>query len=268
MFNNHKNIILLLIVFAFFVNSNGQSLPGAEAVALSHSNTASAKNIFSLFTNPAGLSFIEKREIGIFYSPSPFGIAELSSGNFAYSEPTKIGNFSIGILHYGFDLYKENNFTFGYAKKFFNNVALGLTVSYNTVTIKNYGNSGTLNFSLGGNFKIHKNFDIGFSIINPLQNTEQDNLSPLYNIGLAYYPLEKASVNVAVAKDWNFPFSFRFGVEYPLIKFLFLRLGIQNEPNTFSGGIGIPYSIFKLNYAFTSHQILGLSHYIDIIISL
>jgi hypothetical protein len=39
-----------------------------------------------------------------------------------------------------------------------------------------------------------------------------------------------------------------------------LRAGVGNEPASFTGGIGINYNIFQLDYAFYKSQDLGITH--------
>ena len=68
-------------------------------------------------------------------------------------------------------------------------------------------------------------------------------------------------------KELDFPFSVHFGIEYPIVKYFILRFGIQNEPNIYSAGLGINYSYFRLDYAVTTHQDLGLTHQVDFIVS-
>jgi hypothetical protein len=241
---------------------------GARQIALAHSDVALSNDVFALFNNPSGLAQLNSREIGFFYSPSPFGIKELANGYFAYNEPTTLGSFSIGAMTYGFELYRENRFIIGYSKNITENIFFGLSTFYHSVNIERYGNEGIFNISFGGIFHVNNNFLLGFSLHNPLRlfNTKFE-LPLIYNYGITYKPFKNTSLNFAIIKEINFPFSLRFGIEYPIIEFLFLRIGVQNSPSLYNGGIGINYSFLKLNYAVSSHQELGLTHQFGLIIS-
>ena len=107
-----KIIILTSFILVFFTNFNfsiiAQTNPGARQIALAHSDVALSDDVFALFNNPAGLAQLKNREIGFFYSPSPFGISELANGYLAYIEPIEIANISFGAMTYGYNLYKEN----------------------------------------------------------------------------------------------------------------------------------------------------------------
>src|SRR4030042_1220598 len=116
-------LILLLHLPLCFAQVN----PGARQVALSHSDIAQSNDVFSIFNNPAGLAQMNWREIGIYYSPAPFGINELANGFAAYHEPTDLGSFALGFMTYGFDLYRENKFALSYSNRLFEDFFLGIT---------------------------------------------------------------------------------------------------------------------------------------------
>jgi len=259
-------VIFILLIFIEFCSA--QSLAGARQISLSNSDVALSNDVFSLFNNPSGLSQISEREIGIFYSPSPFGIKELATGYLAYNEPTSFGNLALGFMTYGFELYKENKFQLAYSNRISSKVSFGISIFYQTVNIKNYGNDGTFNISLGGIYNLAQKISIGFAIQNPLRFSNSKIDLPLqYTVGTSYQVIEKTYLNFALQKELDFPFSFHFGIEYPIIKYLSIRFGIQNEPNIYSAGLGINLSFFRLDYAVTTHQDLGLTHQAGLIIS-
>ncbi len=261
-------IFIFLLLLLLFNSAYSQFSPGAKQISLVHSDIASNNNAFSLFNNPAGISQIKQREIGIYYSPSPFGIKELANGFGGYCEPTSFGNFSIGAMVYGFELYKENQFIFGYASEIIDNIHFGVTVNYYNLTIKNYGNSTSINLALGAIFQFQNNFSIGFVLRNPFrESTEYQATQTNFSCGISYKVINNTTINLAVVKEIDFPFSIRAGFEYPLADIFYLRIGVQNEPDLYSGGIGINYSIFRINYAITSHHALGMTNQFDLIIS-
>lgn len=265
-----KSSIIALLIFLFHSFSTlGQNNAGAKQIALASSNVALENNVFSIFSNPAGLARLTQREFGVYYSPSPFGIKELSNGYISYVEPSSFGNLSVGAYTYGFELYRENQLNLAYSTKFSDNIYLGLTSFYHSVNIDRYGTSGVYNIRLGGIFIIDNNISLGFSLHNPLRFVKsQIELPLIYIMGFSYTPIKNSSLNFAMAKEMDFPVSIRFGIEYGIIEYLHLRVGAQNEPDIYSGGFGIFYSFMNLNYAITSHPELGLSHQVDLIISL
>lgn len=268
-FNLVKNCFLFFLALGFVQTSYTQGNAGARHTALAGSDEASNNDVFSIFNNPSGTSQISSATAGFYYSPFPFGIKELANGNFAYTQPTTIGNFNLGFSTYGFELYKENKFVVGYSNKILGNFLIGFSTYYKTTKIKRYGASGQFNFSLGGLFLLSQNINLGFSLHNPLRNSDSEINQPLiYNLGFSYFLMKRSSINFSICKEIDFPISLRFGVEYALLEFMYLRIGTHNEPNIYSGGIGINYLLFTIDYTITSHQELGITHQFDLIINI
>ena len=244
--------------------------PGARQIALSNSDVAQCDDVFSLFNNPAGLAQLGWREIGLYYSPAPFGIKELANGYLSYIESTEFGSFALGAMTYGFDLYKENKISFAYSNRFEKKYFAGITINFHTLSIKNYGDDNTYTINLGGLAYLTENLKLGFSFHNVTRSTfgnEKNQVPIIFNTGLNYLPIEYASLNAAVEKDLEYPLSLRFGLEFFPIKYIYLRTGFSNEPERYSAGIGINYSIIELDYAVFTHQDLGLTHQAGIIIN-
>ncbi len=257
--------LLLTIVSESFA----QELPGAGQIALSHSDISSANDVFTLFNNPAGLSLLKSREIGFYYSPAPFGVKELANAFAAYCEPTQYGSFSVGYSNYGFELYKENKFAVGYGKKIANNFFIGLSSVYHSISIKNYGSKGVFVFNIGAITKLTDQIGFGFAVSNVTRSTitnESNDIPTVIWLGTDLKFVKDLVFSAAVKKEIGFNPSIRLGTEYSLLDFLKLRVGASNEPNTFSGGIGIIYNIFQVDYAFFSHPDLGLTHQFGLII--
>lgn len=261
--------VLSLLLIITWNYSSAQINPGARQVALSHSDIGLADDAFSIFNNPAGLAQLNRREIGLYYSPAPFGFNQLANIYASYHEPTIIGSFAVGFMNYGFDLYKENKISIAYANNVTNNFLLGATVSYQSVSIKNYGSTGTLLVNIGGLFFIQNNLRLGFAFNNITRATYSNykNQIPIvFSTGLSYTLESNISINTAVIKELDLPASLRFGIEYNLLNYLDLRLGVSNMPRSFSSGIGINYSFVQLDYAVFTHQDLGLTHQVGLIV--
>jgi hypothetical protein len=244
--------------------------PGARQIALSNSDVAQCDDVFSLFNNPAGLAQLGWREIGLYYSPSPFGLKELANGYLAYIESTDYGAFAAGAMTYGFELYKENIISFSYSNRFEEKYFAGISINFHTLSIKNYGTDNTFTVNLGGLTYLTENIKWGFSFHNITRSSlgkEKNQIPIIFNTGFSFAPIENATLNAAVEKDLEYPLSLRFGLEFFPIKYLYLRTGFSNEPERYSAGIGINYSIIELDYAVFTHQDLGLTHQAGILIN-
>ena len=98
LYDMHR-FLLSVIIFCFSIATIAQYNPGARQISLANSDVALANDVFTLFNNPAGLSQINWREVGIYYSPAPFGLTELANGYVAYIEPFNFGLVKNKINH-------------------------------------------------------------------------------------------------------------------------------------------------------------------------
>ncbi len=263
-------LILFFILFVAVNYSFSQNNPGAKQIAMSNAGVGLSDDVFSIFNNPAGLAQMNWREVGIYYSPAPFGFSELANGYVAYNEPFPFGNISVGGMNYGFELYKENKIMIGYSYNYQNNFFAGVTINYHTVSIKNYGNDASVYFDIGTLVYLNNDLRWGFAWHNINRATfgnEKDQIPTIFDSGFSYDLIENFSINLAVEKELKYNASARFGLEYDIIKYLSLRTGFSNEPSKYSVGIGINYANFSLDYAFFTHQDLGLTHQAGIVFS-
>ncbi|HSW56490.1 MAG TPA: hypothetical protein VLH59_15510 [Ignavibacteriaceae bacterium] len=244
--------------------------PGARQISLANSDVALSNDVFSIFNNPAGLAQLNWREVGIYYSPAPFGLTELSNGYVAYNEPFNFGSISIGGMTYGFDLYRESKVVLGYSYNYENILFAGATVNYHTYSIQNYGSTSAIYFNVGGLVYILDELRWGFVVTNLNRASIadiDDQIPMILSTGFSYDILQNFSLNFALEKDISYNPSVQFGIEYDIIEYLSLRAGTSNDPSRFTAGLGINYSIFSLDYAFFTHQDLGLTHQAGIILS-
>ncbi len=263
-------LLLFFIIVSFCSPALSQQSAGAKQISLSNSDVALSNDVFAIFNNPAGLAQMNWREVGIYYSPAPFGFTELANGFLAYNEPFSFGSVSIGAMTYGFDLYRETKFITGFSYNYNNNFFFGIAANIHNVFIKNYGSDLAFYINAGGLAWLTDDLRIGFSIQNLNRATfgnEEDQIPMILNSGFSYDILSNLRINAAVEKDIRYPFSFKFGIGYDIIKYLSLRTGFSTEPSEYSAGIGINYSIFSLDYAVFNHNDLGLTHQAGIIIS-
>ena len=265
-----KNFYTIIIICIITFSAYSQYNPGAKQISLSNSDVALSNDVFCLFNNPAGLSQMNWREVGIYYSPAPFGLSELANGYTAYHEPTSIGSFAVGGMTYGFDLYRESKIILGYSYNYQNKFFAGIALNYQIVSIKNYGNDGAFSINFGGLAYISNNFRMGFSVQNINRasfGNEEDQIPMILNSGLSYDVVDELIINFAVEKDIKYKPSIQFGLNYNIIEYLSIRTGFANEPSKYSAGVGINYSFFNLDYAIFTHNDLGLTHQAGVIIS-
>lgn len=256
-----KRILFLLIL----LNANlfSQFQPGARQNAMGFAFTSIADDHWSIFYNPAGISKIENVSAGVFYSPAPFGLNELATGSAVITKKFSFGNLGLAFNTYGFDLFRESKISLAFAKLFFPEFQFGFNITYYSLNIQNYGSDYSVGINLGVLSSLSENLQLGFSTKNlnrPTYGVNKEKLSQTFSGGISYKPVNNLLIALELEKEVRYPFNFKTGLEYWLIKYLALRFGFNTEPNNFTGGIGINYSNFQFNYAFISNNYLGLTH--------
>jgi hypothetical protein len=236
---------------------------GAKPISMGGAFTSLANNSNAVYYNPAGISQLPFREVSIFYSPAPFGLKELANGSINYVEPTKFGAFGLSAKTYGFELYKELTITATYSNNYKKKIFYGANVNFYNLKIQNYGSASTFGIDIGGLAYLTDFLRWGFAAFNLNRSkigTQDDKLPQVYRTGISIQPRNELNFVLDVEKDTRYTTSVKAGVEYSLYDMIDLRAGIGTEPTRFSGGVGLYYSIFEIDYGFYNHQDLGLTH--------
>ena len=265
-----KKLFLLLLLLFVSTSNIAQINPGARQISIANADVALANDVFTLFNNPAGLAQINWKEVGVYYSPAPFGLTELANGYVAYQQPFSFGSLGIGGMTYGYELYRESKIILGYSYNYDNILFLGAAINYQTYSIQNYGSTGVFYLNLGGLVYILDDLRWGFSTNNINRATvgdQDDQIPVVFSTGFSFDVLQNFSLNVSLVKDIRYDLSLAFGIDYDIIEYLSLRIGAADNPSKFTAGIGINYSILGLDYAFFTHPDLGLTHQVGLTLS-
>jgi hypothetical protein len=225
--------------------------------------TSVGNDAFSIFYNPSGLGQLKYRELGVFYSPAPFGLSELATGALVYAEPTSFGTFGLGLKTYGFELYRENNIIVSYGRDFKNRIFYGVNLNVYNLNIKNYNSATTFGVDLGAMAYLTEFLRWGFfgrNITGSRIADSEEKIAQVFRTGFNIIPREDLSLSLEAEKDVRYPLSIRAGLEYSLYDYIDLRAGVGSQPASFTGGIGIKYDLIQLDYAIYNHQDLGITH--------
>ncbi len=257
-----KIILCLLFVNGFAFAGFEQTDVGTRAKGMGGASISLTGDVWVMLYNPGALSELRRQEISFLYIPAQFGLKELSSSAASVGWPTSIGAFGLAVRSYGFELYKEFSGTVSYATKIAE-IGAGINFNYHSVSIKNYGSAGTLGIDLGFFVQLNDEVRLGSSIKNinaPTIGVAREKLPQSFSFGAGYIPVSNLIIAFDYKKEIGFPSSPKFGVEYRIVDAVAFRCGMSDEPVQFSGGIGLEFSIFKIDYAYSSHEELGPTH--------
>lgn len=261
-------ILLILALHGLTVGGFEQTEAGARPASLGGAYTGLANDVWAIFYNPGGLANLREREASMFYTPCQFGLSELSLTAAALGVSTGFGAFGFAARRYGFDLYREVSYTVSYANKV-SGVAVGANLNYHTVAIQNYGSSGTIGIDVGTLLRISNRVQWGIAAKNinsPTIGVSREPLPQTFTAGVAYLPAARVSLTLDYVKETGWDPSLKGGFECWIIDAVALRMGVSNEPSEYAGGIGIKYRNFQVDYAFSMHQELGMTHQWSVLI--
>ena len=273
---------------------------GPRAIAMGEAFTGVADDVSSIYWNPAGLEQLDRTELTAMHTLWNAIFIDHLAVNLPYLN----GSLGISLVYLNlsdFPLSDEqaslddtNNKKFSafnlgaslaYGFSFTDDLALGASIKLFTENIYQKANIGAA-IDIGLLYKLAWN---GISLGAVLQNlgpppTSMDKeyfrLPLNIKLGLAYYPLP----NFLLTLDYNQLLeqsgSLALGFEHNFQNFLSLRLGYKfqekfdnhevytNEKNNFiaglSGGLGVYYEKFSVDYACVPYGFLSNSHRIAI----
>jgi len=212
---------------------------GARALGLGSAYTAVANDVTALHWNPAGLSQIEKREVGAMHAEL---FADSRYDFFGYAHPTANGTFGIGAIYLsqgslegrsadrmqtvGFTA-SDLSITLGASRLVTKQASLGINMKLLQSKIAGLSSSGFA-FDMGSTYQFEaRPLSLGFAI---------------QNVGPKMKFLDEG---------FNLPLTFATGAGYQLMKSILISADLKHQPydsrTTFSVGTEFsPVSILSL----------------------
>lgn len=269
---NKLNVLLLLTfsLWCFFLQAQVSSPLTAGARGLSMGGAGlSFTGIHAAWSNPAGLSELDGLSAAL-YGEQRFALTDLRQISAVGAIPTSSGTFGLVVGYYGLSAYNEQRIGLVYARKLADKLRLGLQLYNFNTRIQDYGNKSLISFELGLQMDVSKQVSLAFRAANPVRIAivDEEYLPTVLSIGFKYQPGELVTFLAEVEKDILFPARVRFGLEYQIIKTLFLRAGVATDPSVLSFGIGYELKDnIQLEFATSYHQYLGFTPGISVLMN-
>ncbi|MNK33181.1 hypothetical protein D3C87_516590 [compost metagenome] len=255
----HK-ILLAFILSLFITDAFGQYNQGARLTAMGNASAA-VSDIWSLNANPAGITGQKSPIAALNYARYLFG-DELSEQSFAFVLPFDNNFAGVSINRYGINEFNEIKAGFGLAKKFGEDLSIGVKANIHQIKITNYGNATTFSVDAGVNYALSKQIGIGLYVNNPSSQEYKATNAETYiptavHFGATYTPSNKVILAATVSKDFERKFDVGVGVDYKFYELLSLRGGLSAKPFKQYFGIGLNYQKLIIDVAVESHPQIG-----------
>ena len=276
-------LIMILLTTSFIyaeINSNvfGNYQPSARARGMSGAFIASCNDPNAIFYNPGALASAEQG-ISLGYARlfnNSFQI--LMSGALAYQLP-RIGTISLGmqamdVEFEGHKLQQEGTYSIAHSFLLIGDVHSKLFVGYGvnlyylkfgeTVGGMDPGNQTTYGVNLGALATLHQRTHIAFAVKNlnnPSMGSDQTfDLPQHLALGIAYEPYDGVITEVDLSQKLGEETKIQAGIEFEIMENFWLRTGASTYPNSISGGFGLLFKGIKIDYGFSSHPVLPITH--------
>ncbi len=268
MFLRQFFLFTLFFIAGYLYALNGNVPEGGRSSAMGGASVALA-DFWSLQNNQAGLAFYNSMAAGVYFE-NRFMIKELSLKSGGFVLPTKSGVFGFKLSYFGYSQYNESKFGLAYARKLSERIAVGVQLDYLLTAFGNdYGNKGLVTFELGILTKINDHLSIGAHVFNPINakiaDYADERIPAVFRVGAAYAFDDKLTVTAEVEKDTDFDPMAKFGIEYRIIKEIYVRGGIASNPGLYSFGFGINIGSLKLDFSSNIHNVMGYSPQISMV---
>ena len=273
-----KNCTLFLvwqIIFIFCLNAIFNDYePSARARAMSGAVTSFSDDYSAIFYNPAGLKFAETQIGATRYNLMGTDFAHVSAVSGSYA--SKFGSFGLGwqamnVEYSDVNLQSENQFNIGHAfylnKDVHSEISLGYSATIYHLSFHELGSEYDLGFNAGIIAVLHQRTRMGFMLTNinkPRIGETNHEIPQQFAVGLSYIPYQGVITAVDLKKNHTGDTEMRAGVEVEIHPVFQLRMGIRNNPASYSAGAAINYSGITLDYGLSTHATLNLAHHFAI----
>lgn len=190
---------------------------------------------------------------------SKYGLSDLRT----YTLHSGIKSYSINIISFGNDIYRENTVSAGASFSLTEEVTTGFSIAILNYWVKENCNHYAYSCRIGGLYQKNP-FKISGWInnINFPKFSNIDCIPPSYSLQLHYLPKNHLSLVFALRGiEKDIPF-FNFGLSYSPHRMIMIGLGVNSDPMYLEYLLRLSVGKFTIDYTGSNHPYLGLSHFV------
>ena len=254
--------LIILIAPAWSALEKPESGP---AIALGNACVALPGLQTALFYNPAAINSAQNMSVYMayrnFYALSELRQIDLILNIGFLPEPA-----AFGLSLFGTDDYQELQILTGLAFEIYSGVSIGFGFQYYLLSISGYGADYSIGFNWGIHYEITPGFYCAAMAVNvnkPRIGRIKEKLPQSFSLGLCYFPHRLLSVSIEIFKDIRFEPELRMGLSYQFDYPLIIRIGFQDNVNSYALGLGTKLGSLCFDYTVNLHSLLGISHIVS-----
>lgn len=262
MYSLHKIAVSVLLIFLSSSAAGGDPyrIPAGAGGAGMGSVCVTRTGFWNSFHNQALLAGNSSLTAGINYE-NRFNISELGTRTAGIVVPA--GGSSLGMVysHFGYSHFSRQLAGLSCGLTLAENIDAGIQIDYISENCSGeYEKRNTVTFEAGILLSLKENVQICIHLFNPVPNSLRKSFLPMTIMAGAGIELSKVLFAGAEAEMSSGEIMIlRTGFEYGIHEKLQLRGGFSTENASFSLGFGYLLKSVQLDFAFASHQSLGIT---------
>lgn len=263
----NRFIILQLMLSSSVSFAGAQNLLGPKMAAMGNNGSA-VKDVWSIAANTAGITSISAPTLALNYA-NYFFDKQLSKQAVALILPIQNNYLGLGLQRYGITEYSELKAGFAFAKKFGDQLSIGIKVNYHQLKISNYGKTTGFSVDVGTMYSLNQALVLGLYFNNPSQQKYSNttiaiDIPTTFNLGAAYLVSNKVLLAATISKSIHTAIDVALGIDYQLIPLTSIRGGLSMKPFKQYVGIGLNFKNINIDAAIESDPYLGYSPQISL----
>jgi len=267
-FRKHGELPYVLLLFFFLIHFFAKAFQepfpiGARSWALGNASV-SLIDPNAFYNNPASMAFLENKVFSV-SCHVPFGYSDLKTLSLAGAFSFGNNALGIGMIRFGDKLFNQQKIGIAFAKKN-HRISLGGKISLLQESISNERSNSTLITEFGLFTKLSSKLSLGFLSYNLTRASLHPNeiMPTVLRIGVAFFPTKQVLFTLEAENHIKKQTQVKAGLEYQIIKNVYLRTGISTKPLLAHFGFGIQKRQFLFEIAAVSHTTLGISSHFSI----
>ncbi len=278
---NHISTIILTLVVLISLTSLSAVFddyePSVRARGMGGAFNTTSDDATGIFYNPAGL-VKSKGHVAISYTRLfNNDFSELKTGAFTMPISPKLGSIGVGFQAFDVDyldvnLMSEKIYTLAHSFTLLKDVHSEFNFGYSAnlyhLSLDRFGNETAFGVSIGGIATLHQRTRLAFSATNlnnpKIGENNREEIPQHLAIGIAYLPYTGVTTSIELKKPFGGTTEIHAGSEIAVHELLTLRLGVRNEPTSFSAGAMFNFMNIKVDYAYNTHSVLSGTHHFGV----
>lgn len=182
--------------------------------------------------------------------------------------PSRWINTGLSAHHFGYSLFNQQKLSASFSKQLFSQLSLGVTLSYFSTNISEQPHAGSILGEAGLLYRISSKLKLGLFLFNPTRSKYaeqlQERIPTFVRLGLAHDVSDKLQLTAETEQVLDRKTVWRGGVRYQLHEILSLAVGASNNPVYYTFGTGIRLKAFRMDFAASMHEVLGLTPHLGL----